>query len=122
MSIIEKMRKQKAVWWKKTGADKFGKNTYAAAIEVKCRWEDGKGETINQQGITVPKSCTVYPDRVMDPGDVLMLITLAELTNDQINSQDPERLKVGVSEGLAINNFSIKPNLRNTKKVYTASL
>lgn len=122
MSIIEKMRKQKAVWWKKTGADKFGKNTYDAAIEVKCRWENGEGETINSQGITVPSSCTVYVDRTMTPGDVLMLITLAELSAPQISSQDPERLVVGVAVGLAINNFTIKPNLRNTKKVYTASL
>lgn len=122
MSIIESMCKQKAVWWKKIGADKFGKNTYDAAIEVKCRWENGEGETLNQQGITVPVSCAVYVRRVMTPGDVLMLITLAELNNTQINTQEPERLVVGTAIGLAINNFTSKPNLRNTKKVHTASL
>lgn len=118
MSIITKMRRQRCVWWNKLGDNKFGNVQYAPAVELKCRWEDSFSEVVGPEGLTVNTAHTVYPETVTPVGGVMKLCLLSDLTDEQINSQNPERIPGAVS----IKSFTNSPNLRNTRRLYTAKL
>jgi hypothetical protein len=96
MSIISRMRKQKAVYWplgsSETGGkdvDDYGKPVYATAVEIDCRWEDSREEFISPKGDKELSHSMVYVDRDMRVGEVLMLGTLDSvvyLTNPKKNT------------------------------------
>lgn len=65
------MRKDKAVWWRASGKDKYGKDKYDSPVEIACRWEDQMGQYFNSRGESNNSKATVYVDRQMTPGDVL---------------------------------------------------
>jgi hypothetical protein len=74
MSIIKKMRKQDAVWWSRNPtADEFGSISFAAPVQIKCRWEDQEGDIVSKQDEIVPSMTVVYVDRDMKIGDKLKL-------------------------------------------------
>lgn len=73
MSIIRRMRKQTAVYWQRQTADAYGRFSFAAPVEISCRWDDYNGEVVNAQGQVFESIATVYVDRDMNIGDRLML-------------------------------------------------
>jgi hypothetical protein len=113
------MLKQKAVWWQTTGMDRYSRKTYAEGVEVNCRWEQASAEEGRAEGrSTIEDNSTVYVDRDMTPGDVLWLGSADDLTEEELNSQTPERI-VGA---YPIQNFSSNFNVRRTKFVRIATL
>lgn len=85
MSIANLMTRhcvQTAVYWGSPQEDGYGGKTYAAPVEILCRWEgkeqlvkgwDAKGNTFDYIGI-------VYVLRDLDKEGVLFLGTLADVT------------------------------------------
>lgn len=113
MSIIKRMRKQKAVYWKRLTADKHGRFSYDYPIEVSCRWDDDQQEFRNQQREALVSQSVVYPDRAMFVGDMLKrgemgIGTLDDPTEDQ--------------DAFEIQAFTHTPNLRATETLFTAYL
>lgn len=72
MSLIKRMRRQKAVYWKRTTPNHYGTFGYEAPVEIACRWEDKAGEFRNTAGEETASIANVYVDRVMTIGDKLM--------------------------------------------------
>lgn len=118
MALIVTMRRQKCVWWDITGIDRYGNNVYAPAVELKCRWEDTNTEVVGPDGVKINSQHTVYPEVATKVGGVMKLCLLADLTNAEINSENPKRIEGAVS----IKTFSDKPNLKNTRRLNVANL
>lgn len=83
MSIASKFCKQKAVYFAPGDKDKFSNRTFAAGVEVKCRWEEGEEEVIVSSGdageaVKFVARHRVLVDRDVERGGLLWLGTLAE--------------------------------------------
>ena len=113
MSIIKKMRKQRAVWWKRLAADRFGVATWDQPIEVRCRWEDINETYIGTKGEQLGCRAQVYVDREMTPGDRLQL--------GQIDSNTPDS-PLSSTTAIEIKRFDKLPDFRNRNVLYTAYL
>lgn len=113
MSIISRMRRQRAVYWEQNGIDRFGKLSFNEPVEIKCRWDDGNQDLRTPQGQSIMFNSVVYVDREMKIGDMLMKGELESGTDN-----DPHK----EPEAKSIQRFNINPNLRNTENIYTAFL
>jgi len=88
MSIIVRMRKQHAVWWKRLTADRFGNFSFDGPVEISCRWDDTNENFIDARGEELTSHALVYVDRPMSPGDRLMIGELD--TNTPTNPLDAD--------------------------------
>lgn len=113
MSIIVKMRKQRAVWWRRTVADHYGSFSFAEPIEIAVRWDDAVVEFLDIVGEKQSSRSVVYTDRVMTPGDRLML--------GELDSETPSN-PLSVTTSFEIRRFDRTPNLRATETLFTAYL
>lgn len=120
MSLITKMRKRKAVWWRRLGRDKFMNWSYAAPVEIDCRWDDITTEFVDPQGDTKISRSVVYVDRDMTPGDVLFFGTKTSDHDDYLGGagKSPERFPNAYS----IKQFSKIDNLKATEQLRTVYL
>jgi|SRR6185503_9148913 len=113
MSIIVKMRKQKAVWWRRTVVDAYGSYSFAGPIEIAVRWDDAAVEFLDPLGEKQTSRSVVYTDRVMTPGDRLML--------GELDSETPDN-PLSITTTFEIRRFDRTPNLRATETLFTAYL
>lgn len=115
MSIIKRMRRQRAVWWERSDApDRFGRYSYAAPVQLKCRWEDVAQEFRDNQGQTTVSRSIVYVDRIIKAGDMLKR---GELESD--TPADPRDIP---EEAWEVRRFDQLPNLKNKETLLTAYL
>ena len=113
MSVIKKMRKQKAVWWARGAMDTYGAFTFAAPVEIACRWDGSGAEFRNSQGQTGFSNAVVYLDRVMKAGD--------KLWEGAMDSNTPESPS-DLVDAFEIQKFDRTPNFKATEFLYTAYL
>jgi hypothetical protein len=113
MSIIKRMRRQTAIWWKKGSPDQYGTNSFEAPIEVPCRWEEVGQEYLSAQGEKQLSRAIVYVDRKMVMGD-----RLAPGPLDSDTPDDP----IEHAGSYLIERFDVLPNLKNTESLFTAYL
>jgi len=114
MSIIRRMRKQKAVWWARNAIpDKFGMFSFASPVEIDCRWDDNVSEIRDKLGQTIMSQATVYPDRILQEGD--------KLKKDEMESDTPDD-PTELTNAFEVQRFEQIPNLRNTETLYIAHL
>jgi len=113
MSVIKKMRRQKAVWWERLAPNQYGEFSFAEPVEIQCRWEDKGAEFRNGTGQTQMSDAVVYTDRVLKEGDKLMKGELDSNTPD-----DPKAL----TTAFEIQRFDELPNFKATETLYTAYL
>lgn len=113
MSIIKKMRKQKAIWWQRLTPDKFGRFTFASPIEIACRWDDIAHEYVSHQGEKQVSRSIVFVDRIMSPGD--------RLKRGEMESNTPDD-PLEATDTFEIKQFGQLPNLRATETLLTATL
>lgn len=71
MSVIRRMRRQKAVYWQRGAADRYGTYAFEEPVEIDCRWVDRMMEILDSKGAKSISTSTVYVDRDMVPGDRL---------------------------------------------------
>lgn len=115
MDIIEDMRQQKAVYWAPEGVDQFNRRTYAAPVEIDCRWVDKREIFRTKDGQEKVSKSIVYPDRVLDEeGGVLREGTLAELTSTTAPFENTNTWEIQA--------FGKTPTLDNDAILYTAML
>lgn len=113
MSLIKRMRKQQAVLWTQNGKDEFGAIAFNAPVQIKCRWEDKRGEILNRQDEQVPSMSTVYVDRPVKIGDKLKKGAL-----DTNTPLDPKEDR----EAFEIQGIAETPNLKAREFLYEAYL
>ena len=115
MSLITRMRKQTAVYWAQAAArDDDGQLTFAAPVEIDCRWDDEAQEFIDSEGRKVVSRSIVYVDRVMIVGDMLYLGTLASLSGET----DPRN----VATAYKIRGWARNPDIKANEFLLTAKL
>ena len=112
MSIISKIRKQTCVHFAKTGFDVFGKVTYSSAVEISCRWENGAERYMDQQGETAISTALIYTEDVMQIEDVLVLSSLAAITD----TSNP----LNNTGAVVVKQISSTPNIRATETLHMA--
>jgi len=88
MSIIRKMRRQKAVYWPNPTADGFGDKDVDLPVEIDCRWEDSNEQIRTANGEEIMTKSIVYTDRDVDEGGFLMLGVLTDLPSPGVDPQD----------------------------------
>lgn len=113
MSVITSMRRQKAIWWRRTTADEFDHFIYADPIEVTCRWEDVAGQYLNAKGEVAVSQSVVYVDRAMKEGDVLKRGPMESHISS--NPRDEE-------DTFEIKSFEELPDFSARETLYTARL
>ena len=122
MSLISRMRKQTAVYWALLGADSagvvdyddYGQPQYTDPVEIACRWEEVTVEFLDAQGTRQISNASVYVDRDVDLGGVLMLGELTDITDDDIPKENDNAWE--------IRRYEKMPNLRNTEFLRTVYL
>jgi hypothetical protein len=114
MSVISAARKQRAVWWEKTGETGSGQPIYAQPVEVKCRWDDVQVEFIDLAGNNTVSNSRVAVDRRMKPGDVLWEGKLEDL----VSQTDP----LSNENAAPIRGFNRVPNFKATETYMEALL
>jgi len=113
MSLITKMRKQKAVLWRKGSLNRFGRTSFEAPIEISCRWEDIVVEFLDMQGEKVLSKSVVYVDRILALGD--------RLKRGEIESDTPTN-PLDVEDTFEVRRFEQLPNLKASETLLTAYL
>lgn len=87
--LARRVRRQSAVYWRKTGTDSFGKPQFAAPADVKVRWTDQAQELTDQKGDKIVSRSIVFVGQDMTTGDVIKLGTVATLTPGKAPLQQP---------------------------------
>jgi hypothetical protein len=132
MSIISKMRKQYAILWTRDGFSINGEPEFSSPIGIKCRWDDSRVEFVNNSGEVLISKSTVYVDRVVEEGDYLLEIAIAEAgdTTGLTEQQILDALAASLTESspqkndgaYPVRGFMKTPNLKATETLYTAML
>ena len=113
MSVISRMRRQRAVWWRRIGNNSDGSPNLDTPVEIRCRWDDEAAQIIDPiTGTTKAAQSIVYVDRVVTPGDFLVLKLESELSGtDAVANGAREIMQVDKN-----------PNFRNSETLITAYL
>jgi len=94
---------QTAVYWGTPVKDGYGGFTYAAPIEIKCRWEDKAEIFKSLDGVEKVSNAIVYVDRDLSTEGFMMLGDLDDLDSSQEMPDDKvtyEILKIEKSRAL----------------------
>ncbi len=70
---------QKAVLYTASGVDGYADVKLSAGIEISCRWETGKHQSVDANGNTIAVDSVVYVDRVITVGSILWKGKLIDL-------------------------------------------
>lgn len=116
MSFLTRMLRQTAVLWPQgsNAPDDYGVPKPGTAVQIKCRWEERQTNFVGKEGTTLVSEAVVYVDRDLAPGDVLMLGTLASITDASVPKNN-----AGAKE---VRGWSKEPNLKATEWLRTAFL
>lgn len=127
MGIINRMRKQNAIYWPPSTPDNFGRPTSGTLVELildgadnyRVRWEDRIETFIDQYGTTQVSNAVVYVPQLPDGSDVtvggyLWLGDIGDLTDEVVPLNNPGAYEV--------RRFDILPDLKNREKLRTAYL
>ena len=127
MGIINRMRKQNAIYWPPSTPDDFGRPASGALVELvldgtsnyRVRWEDTIATFVDPQGTTQVSNAVVYVPQLPDASEVtvggyLWLGDRADLTDDAVPLNNPGAYEV--------RRFDSLPDFKNKEKLRTAYL
>jgi hypothetical protein len=104
MGILDRMRKQYAVYWGPPVEDGAGGHTYPAPVELRVRWENVDGEVVDPRTHETTNNSSVYVGTDVAINGYMRLCRLADVDI----TASPENI-----EGAhRITGFSKIPNLR----------
>lgn len=112
MGLIERMRKQKAIYWSQTGTTRDGQSTFSTPVEISVRWENKAVKFLTPNGAESVTTAVVYVDRDVLPGDYLKQGTIGAETSTNPKARGATMIR----------QIEHLPNLRNTKVLRTALL
>ena len=74
---------QTAVYWGAPVEDGYGGKTFAAPVEIKCRWEERTQTLTDNMGTVIGSRANVYVLQDVDEEGYLFLGSLTDLTTPQ---------------------------------------
>jgi hypothetical protein len=110
MGLLERMRKQDAVYWAPTTYDAFGAPLHADPTALLVRWEDTQEQYVDATGTTRVSRAKVYVGEDLELGGLIMLGDIS-IAQDSGFPADPRSYE-GVLE---IRSFTKIPNRKATK-------
>jgi hypothetical protein len=116
MGIINRMRKQTAVYWALSGTDGFDQPTFEQAVEIDVRWEDKQIEFNDIQGKRIVSRSVVAVPSVTPVGGYLLLGTLQDVPDDALT------FPVGVDGAFIIQGVNATPDLGAKETLHEAML
>lgn len=90
----KKDRRQKALWWQKTGVDNYGQPTVAPPVEIMVRWENKRDESISNTGEPIGIDASVQLGQRVYPGDLMWLGALEDWVGTGSNDTGNEIMQV----------------------------
>ena len=121
MSVISKMRRQKAILWLRTGVSEFNEPLFSAPVEVACRWDDLSEVFFSSDGKELVSKAIVYPDREVPTGSYFLKATQTEF--DALDLTTALILKPqDIPGAYPVMSKAITPNFKNTENLYTNHL
>lgn len=112
MALLDRMRKQKAVYWERTGADGNGAPVYAGPRELRVRWENRHKEYVLPSGEKYVSNARVFAGEELVMGSLLW-----EGELDAVLYIDDPRRNANAREIVL---FDSIPNLKATDKLRVA--
>jgi hypothetical protein len=116
--VLAKFTNQNLVYWQKTGADTFGKPTYADPVEIRCRWEDRRSERLRPDGRFVATTAYILIGVPLIVGSLVFLGTLADW---QALPTYPN-LPTNLQGGREVMDLKTTPDIKAQGNVYEAFL
>lgn len=124
--LIQRMLKQVAVYWAPAGVDRKGQQTFAAAVEVPCRWDEQTEQFLDHNGNVALSKAKVYVGvDVQELGAVWLSsataddpagTALAQLTSP---TSPFANTGVGGKKAMEVRRFERFPNARNDNYLRT---
>jgi len=114
MGLIERMRKQKAMYWAYTGTDGYGNPSFSDPVEIDCRWSEHQELYKDNSGEERVSRAVVYVDREVTMDGYLKL---GELDSSSV-SDDPR----DYNDAFMIKQIANIPNMRATNYLRKAWL
>jgi len=111
MSLLTRIRRQKAVYWAARGKDENSQYIFELPVEIKVRWVDETVQDLDSEGKPVIFSSHIYVDRVMKNGDMIQLGQLKDLSGAEDRSKAHR-----------VRKFVQTPTLRATQWLYEVYL
>lgn len=88
MALLDRFKRQKAYYWRKTGTDIEGKPTYAPVVIIRCRWEEKQQTFLEQRREDKEVSNSqVFTDNLLVLGDALKKVDDSDVKNKLTDSQ-----------------------------------
>ena len=97
MRIIAECQKDRLIYWAYSGATEYGDPTYAAPVQLACRWDDCQKQVFTEDGSPVFSKIELIVPRVLK---LKSLVKKGQLTAS-INQSNP-RANDGVHEILMV--------------------
>lgn len=63
---LDSLRTQTATYWAPGTPDGYGSRSWAAPVEVMCRWQDRSDRDIDDRGVEFTTRAVVYPDAELE--------------------------------------------------------
>lgn len=118
MRILNRILRQKAVYWEPGKGDKYGESEFKLPVQIKCRWEDAKfAELVETVEETVFKSF-VYVDREVKEKGKLWLGKIDDLKH----LKDEEGRITPPEDASEIRNTETFPTMRANQFLRIAKL
>ena len=103
-----------AVWWAKSGTDRYGNPSFATPVEIDVRWTDLNEMQIRADGTSFFSKAKVFVDRDVTPGDILL--------HSELDSSVDQDTPLNNSGAYEVQEFKKVPNKRATKYLRKALL
>lgn len=107
-------RRQKALWWRKTGKTDYGEPVVAPAVEILVRWENKRDTVAGKDGSPIAIDAQVDLGQRVYPGDLMWLGTLADWNGTSSIGEENEIMEV--------DHYDEIPDLKNREVDRTAGL
>ena len=82
--ILNKLKKQKAVYWANPVNDGFGGYTYDAPVQLMVLWEDKQEKFMSVDMEELLSSSVVHTNQDVEIGGMISLMALADLSSSEL--------------------------------------
>jgi hypothetical protein len=126
MSLISKVRRQPALWFRRSGVDVYGSPTFDQPVEIVCRWDDTTENIVAADGEQRASRAIVMVDRLVSVGDLLLLVETITLHDTELNylqyfSGNDQAWAMRTNRGCGeVIKVEVTPNMRNTESLIRA--
>jgi hypothetical protein len=81
MRIIKECQKDRLVYWAYTGADIYGQPTYAAPVQMTCRWDEALKQVFAEDGSPVFSKIELITQSRLQPKGMVRKGQITSLTD-----------------------------------------